>query len=99
MNETTETFRILIEPQGWRFAAHAGQSLLQAALAAGIVLPSSCRNGTCHTCICVMRAGSVRYGIEWPGLSREEKGEGYLLPCVAIAESDLVLHAPAAAKI
>ncbi|MFP5392026.1 MAG: (2Fe-2S)-binding protein, partial [Gammaproteobacteria bacterium] len=32
----------------------------------------------------------------WPGLSREEKQEGWILPCVALARSDLVLAAPAA---
>jgi len=38
----------------------------------------------------------VRYKIEWPGLSLDEKREGYILPCVAIATSDLVIEAPAA---
>jgi hypothetical protein len=41
-----------------------------------------------------MTAGRVRYTIEWPGLSREEKVEGYILPCVAIAETDVVIEAP-----
>jgi hypothetical protein len=35
----------------------------------------------------------VRYRIEWPGLSAEEKAEGYILPCVAHAQSDLILDA------
>ncbi|WP_394777465.1 2Fe-2S iron-sulfur cluster-binding protein [Undibacterium sp.] len=102
MSEHTQSFNILIEPHGWRFTANAGQSLLQAALAAGIVLPSSCRNGTCRTCLCQVQGGqpaNVKYSIEWPGLSREEKSEGYILPCVASAQSDLVLHVPAAARL
>jgi hypothetical protein len=33
----------------------------------------------------------VTYRIEWPGLSAEEKVEGYILPCVAHAASDLTL--------
>ncbi|RAG26689.1 ferredoxin, partial [Burkholderia multivorans] len=41
----------------------------------------------------------VRYTIEWPGLSREEKADGYTLPCVAVATSDLVLDVPDAALI
>jgi hypothetical protein len=36
----------------------------------------------------------VRYTIEWPGLTREEKAEGLMLPCVAIAQTDLVIEAP-----
>ena len=39
--------------------------------------------------------GSVRYDIEWPGLSPEEKAEGCVLPCVAYPESDVVLQGSA----
>ncbi len=75
------------------FAAAADQPVLLAALAAGHVLPSSCRNGTCRTCICRLHSGSVRYKIEWPGLSAEEKAEGLFLPCVAYPQSDLLISA------
>jgi ferredoxin len=57
----------------------------------GINWPSSCRNGTCRTCICQLARGQVRYEIEWPGLSAEEKAEGYALPCVAFPCSDLTI--------
>ncbi len=87
-----------IEPAGWVFDAPAGLSLLQAAAAAGIVLPSSCRNGTCRACICQLRAGQVRYRIDWPGLSAEEKHAGQILPCVALAESALVIEVPRARR-
>lgn len=84
-----------VEPGGWRFAVPAGHSLLQAALAAGVQLPNACRNGTCRTCICRLRAGRIRYRIEWPGLLADEKQAGWILPCVAEADSDLVIEAPA----
>nr|WP_281385252.1 2Fe-2S iron-sulfur cluster-binding protein [Roseateles oligotrophus] len=76
------------------FEAQGSQSLLQAALAQGVALPSSCRNGTCRACICRLTAGRIAYRIEWPGLSREEKAEGWILPCVAEARSDLSLVWP-----
>lgn len=88
--------KVRIEPSGLDFETDAETTLLKAAEAAGIELPSSCRNGTCRTCICLSTSGSVRYQIEWPGLSLDEKREGYILPCVAIATSDLVIEAPAA---
>ena len=91
--------RVAIEGRDWAFDTDNSQSLLLAAQAAGIRLPSSCRNGTCRTCLCQLAAGSVRYLIEWPGLSLDEKREGYILPCVALAESDLVLRVPAARRI
>jgi ferredoxin len=71
---------------------------VRAAEAAGIALPSSCRNGTCRTCICKLVQGQVRHLVEWPGLSREEKDEGYILPCCAVALSELTLEAPLARK-
>jgi ferredoxin len=38
--------------------------------------------------------GEISYLIEWPGLSAEEKAEGWILPCVAQARSDLLLQRP-----
>lgn len=90
---------VLIQPSGLRFDAPAGTSVLMAAQAAGIKLPSSCRNGTCRACMCLMLEGSVAYGIEWPGLSRDEKEEGWILPCVAQATGALEIQAPGAAPI
>jgi ferredoxin len=87
---------VTVEPGGWRFVAPAGMSLLQAGLLAGVRLPSSCRNGTCRECLCRLTSGEVRHRVEWPGLSAEEKRDGYILPCVALALSDLVLAAPRA---
>ncbi|WP_088279207.1 2Fe-2S iron-sulfur cluster binding domain-containing protein [Ideonella sp. A 288] len=85
-----------IEPGGWCVPLAPGQSLLEAALRAGIRLPSSCRNGTCRACMCRLREGSVHYRIEWPGLLAEEKAEGLILPCVALATEPVVIDAPAA---
>jgi ferredoxin len=80
------------------FAPGEGQTVLEGAEAAGVTLPSSCRNGTCRTCICLMQAGQVRYLVAWPGLSLDEKKEGWILPCVAVPQSDLLLQAPAARR-
>lgn len=88
--------RLTIQPLGAAVPLQPGQSLLQTALAAGIALPSSCRNGTCRTCMCKLASGQVRYLIDWPGLLAEEKAEGWILPCVATAEHDLVIDAPLA---
>ena len=85
---------VRIEPLGHEFDAPERLSLLEAATAAGVRLPRSCRNGTCRTCICRIQSGTVSYRIEWPGLTKEEKAEGLVLPCVAVAETDLVLVVP-----
>jgi len=86
---------ITLQPLGCTIPAN-GQTILHAAEAAGFDLPSSCRNGTCRTCICRLESGAVRYLVEWPGLSIEEKREDYLLPCVAVPLGDVVVNAPLA---
>lgn len=100
MCETGDAMHYLVTLVGTGrvFAAPPGQALLVSARAAGLVLPSSCRNGTCRECLCRMVDGRVSYAIEWPGLSPEEKRDGFILPCVARPESDLLLDAPRAAS-
>ena len=63
-------------------------------LAAGVDWPRSCRNGSCRSCLAQVEVGSVRYRIDWPGLTPEEKEWGCILPCVAEATSDLVMRRP-----
>jgi ferredoxin len=97
--DSAERFFVVIEPQGWGFEAAAGVSLVESARLAGIVLPTSCRNGTCRTCICQLTSGRARHLVEWPGLSAEEKLEGCILPCVATPESDLRIEVPHAFEV
>ncbi len=87
-------YTVRFEPGGPGFIADANRPLLAAAEQAGLQLPSSCRNGTCRTCMCRVLSGQVRYRIQWPGLLPEEKAEGWILLCIAHAQSDLVLSRP-----
>lgn len=88
----------MVEPQQWRFDGERAEPLLDSARKAGVLLPKSCRNGTCRSCICLLRTGSVHYRIEWPGLSAQEKAEGYILPCVAYPDTDVVIVSPDAKR-
>jgi ferredoxin len=90
------THGLRIEPAGLDAAVAPGQSLMEAALAAGIHMPRSCRNGTCRACMCRLLHGQVRYRVEWPGLSLDEKHEGWVLPCVALPTTDVVVSVPGA---
>lgn len=82
---------IRLGPDGPRFLAPADRTLLQSAHAAGLAWPSACRNGTCRHCIRYLTQGEVSYHIEWPGLLREEKAAGAILPCVAYPACSLLL--------
>lgn len=87
-------YQLRLSPANAPIAAPASQTLLESALAAGIDLLSACRNGTCRVCMRRLLGGRVAYRIEWPGLSAEEKAQGYILPCVAYPASDLLLQSP-----
>ncbi|MBY0410315.1 MAG: 2Fe-2S iron-sulfur cluster binding domain-containing protein [Burkholderiaceae bacterium] len=84
-----------VEPDGLQCDAWPEQPLLLSMEQGGIDWPSSCRNGTCRTCIGQLVSGTVRYAIEWPGLSAEERAEGCVLPCVAYPQSDVTLQGSA----
>ena len=91
MSETA-LFRVTLLPGGETFDCASDQPLMLAGLAAGVTLPWSCRNGTCRTCISQLLQGRIEHNIPWPGLSAEEKAEGWVLPCVACPRSDVVLR-------
>jgi ferredoxin len=81
-----------VAPNGPAFDAWPTQPLLISLEQGGIDWPSSCRNGTCRTCMAQLVHGQVRYEIDWPGLSAQEKEQGCVLPCVAFACSDIILQ-------
>jgi len=88
----SEIFTVRIEPSQLQYDVEGDLTLLEAADMSRVQLPSSCRNGTCRTCMCRLLSGEVAYSIDWPGLGAEEKAEGYVLPCVARPTSNLVLE-------
>ena len=88
-------FMATIAPDSQQCDAWPEQPLLLSMEQGGIHWPSSCRNGTCRTCIGQLARGEVRYAIEWPGLTPEELASGCVLPCVAYPASDVVLEASA----
>jgi ferredoxin len=90
--DTFQIFTVKVAPAGLQYDVEGDLTLLEAAEMSRIELPSSCRNGTCRTCVCRLVRGEVTYAIEWPGLSAEEKAEGYVLPCVARPTTDVVLE-------
>lgn len=76
------------------FTVNQGESVLDAALRQGIMLPYSCKNGTCRSCKCRIETGAVHYPFRPPlALSRAEIADGQALLCQAEPTEDMVIHA------
>ena len=86
--------RVKIEPSGHEFEAAEGETILAAALRAGVTLPYSCRNGNCGTCKGRLNAGEIDFGVyEAKALSAAERAAGQALFCRAVPLSDVVVTA------
>lgn len=87
-------FKVTVQPSGKTFIAEPGQPVLDAALAAGVALPYSCRNGTCSTCQGRVLSGEYDAG---PAprriLEASELAAGHTLLCQARPLSPLVIEA------
>jgi len=88
------THRVTIQPSGLQFEVEPGNTLLRAALAAGIQLPYGCRNGACGACKGRVVSGQVDRGLYSEGaLSEAELAKGCALLCCTRPLSDLVIEA------
>lgn len=96
MDDPKPSFKVCVQPDGETFNAPPDESLLSAIERNGLYWPASCRSGTCRTCMAQCLQGQVRYDMEWPGVTAEEKREGWILPCVARPMSDVILKDPLA---
>lgn len=87
------SFQVTVQPSQHQFPADPDKSVLDAALAAGILLPYSCRSGACSTCKARVVSGTVEAGHSAAQiLTPEEIHEGFTLLCQARATSDLVIE-------
>ena len=73
-----------------RSLAETGETVLAAALRAGLNLPHSCKGGHCASCRARILDGTIGYvGDTPPGITADEVREGYALLCQALALTDL----------
>lgn len=83
-------FQISIEPGDKSFPANQDQSLLDAALDAGFLLPYGCRDGACGACKGEVLEGDIDQGdVPESVLSDAERTAGMALFCRAKPRSDL----------
>ncbi|MBX3662872.1 MAG: CDP-6-deoxy-delta-3,4-glucoseen reductase [Burkholderiales bacterium] len=85
--------QITIRPSGHVFHANDGETVLEAALREGFMLPYGCRNGACGSCKGRVVEGSVDHGLsQEAALPAAERERGMALFCQARALSDLVIE-------
>lgn len=84
------THSIQLQKMGQSFSCRADQTILQAATAAGLRLPSSCSSGICGTCKTKKISGQVEMK-HAGGIRPREIDQGWILPCCSKPVSDVAL--------
>jgi ferredoxin len=88
------SYTVRVEPGGHVLTMSSREDVLSAALAAGIVIPHSCRAGRCASCKSKLISGHISYpGDPPPGITASEIAKGEVLLCQARPRSDLVVEA------
>ncbi len=72
-----------------QFTCNSDQAVLDAALAAGLVLPYGCKNGACGSCKAPLNAGSVQHKHD-NSTVKQAVSEGASLLCCAMPQTDAV---------
>jgi CDP-4-dehydro-6-deoxyglucose reductase len=87
--------RVTLLPFEQVLSVEQGETILEAALRAGLNLPHSCKGGHCSSCRARIVSGSVHYPLGRPlGLLEEEERESFVLLCQAHAASaEIVIEA------
>ena len=90
----SDRFTIQFEEQEFEYACDADDTLLRAALRAGLGFPYECNAGGCGTCKFELVSGAVEnIWPDSPGLSPRDQKKGRQLACMCVPTSDCVIKA------
>jgi len=86
--------QVTIQPSGHEFTVEGNDTLLEAALRAGVSLNYGCSNGNCGECRARLISGEVKkvHAHDYV-LSQAEKDAGVILMCSCAAVNDVVIEA------
>lgn len=87
------TAQVKVRPSGREFFVEGNESVLEAALRAGLAPSYGCRNGNCGLCKARIVSGQVKqiHPTDYP-LSASERAQGHALLCSNTAVTDLVIE-------
>ena len=89
------THQVRLVKMGKTFSVEDGETILEAAENAGIVLSYSCRGGTCRSCMTRILSGRAEHDPEYAdelSIDAGEIADGYRLLCSTLVYSDLDLE-------
>src|SRR5689334_18667493 len=87
------TFEVRIRQHATPIAVEIGQTILDAALAAGVPYPHGCRSGNCGACKSRLGEGEVEMApYSEFALTEAEAAEGLVLACRAVPWSDAAVE-------
>ncbi len=88
------TFTVTLQPSRRSFQVESDATVLQAAIREGVGLPYGCKDGACGSCKSRLLEGRVIHGAHQPkALGVDEERAGFILPCCAVPQTDLVIEA------
>jgi uncharacterized 2Fe-2S/4Fe-4S cluster protein (DUF4445 family) len=88
------THSIVFLPYETKITVPDGETIIHAALEAGVHINASCGGeGVCGKCRVLIEEGTVENGIS-EKLSQEDQDKGYRLACQAVVKNDLVVRVP-----
>ena len=88
------TFQVTVEPSGRQFSCDDDETVLAAAIRAGVGLPYGCKNGACGSCRGKLVAGEVSHRAHQErALPVADEARGFALVCCAVPHSDLTIEA------
>jgi CDP-4-dehydro-6-deoxyglucose reductase len=94
------SFQITVQPSGRQFSCDEGETILNAAIRAGVGLPYGCKNGACSSCKGKLLDGDITHGAhQEKALPVKEEQLGFALFCCATPHSDLTIEAREVAGI
>jgi CDP-4-dehydro-6-deoxyglucose reductase len=92
VEKSVKSFEVTIAGNGKTFQVNEGENILVAALRQGVMLPYSCKNGTCGSCKGQLKSGEVHYPFHPPlALEKADFADDFALLCQAEPVTDLVI--------